>query len=130
QPRAEKGRGELILLVEDEVAVRLVVKRMLEQNGYRLIVASDGREALRAFRQHGDEIDLLLTDVVMPHGVTGTDLLARLKGRKPELKAILCSGYGAEAAGPALEVLSGAAFLQKPYRFEQLLALVRRVLDE
>jgi two-component system cell cycle sensor histidine kinase/response regulator CckA len=126
---AERGHDELILVVEDEPGVRSVLQNILEQHGYRLIVVNDGREALEAFARRGAEIDLLLTDVMMPLGLTGTELVARLQEQKPDLKAILCSGYSAESASAPPGLHGRATFLQKPYRFDQLLHAVRQVLD-
>jgi PAS domain S-box-containing protein len=127
---AERGRGELILLVEDEAAVRLVVSSILEQHGYRLLVVEDGLCALEAFAAHGHEVALLLTDVVMPRGLSGTQLAAQLQAQKPGLPIILCSGYSADRLDQDARTLPRSAFLQKPYRSEQLLDLVRRMLDE
>jgi two-component system cell cycle sensor histidine kinase/response regulator CckA len=124
------GRGELILLVEDEEAVRKVVQLTLEQDGYRLLPVANGREALDVWRAHQGEIDLLLSDCVMPSGISGGELAARLQAEKPGLKTVLCSGYGAANLGEALTSLSHTAFLQKPYRVDQLLSVVRQALDE
>jgi PAS domain S-box-containing protein len=125
-----RGNGELILLVEDESSVRSVAQNILGQHGFRLMVAADGRQALEAFAKHGAHIDLLLTDVVMPHGVSGTELAAQLQAQKPGLPIILCSGYSAEHAGQDARTLVHSMFLQKPYRCEQLLSLVRLMLDD
>jgi PAS domain S-box-containing protein len=128
--RAVEGRGELILLVEDEPAVRSVVSSILEQHGYRLIVVEDGRKAVEAFRMRSAEIDLLLSDVVMPGGLSGTELALQLHAHKPELRIILCSGYSTESISQDIQTQPHTAFLQKPYRSEDLLLLLRRVLDE
>jgi len=128
--QAARGHGELILLVEDESGVRSVAHSILEQHGFRLVVAEDGKQALEAFSKHGASIDLLLTDVVMPHGVSGTELAAELQAQKPGLRTILCSGYSAEKTGLHAQTEPYTVFLQKPYRCEQLLSLVRRMLDE
>jgi CheY-like chemotaxis protein len=134
---AEPNRGSLaaltqrgtetILLVEDEEAVRVVAQRMLERNGYRVIVA-DPSDALSLSDELGRQIHLLMTDVVMPR-ISGATLAARLCERWPAMKVLYVSGYtdGTVAAHGVLE--SGAPFLQKPFTSEQLARKLRGVLD-
>ncbi|MFT3928597.1 MAG: PAS domain-containing protein [Myxococcales bacterium] len=125
-----EGRGEWILVVEDEAGVRTVLQSVLERHGYRLLVAQNSGEALDAWHRHGPEVSLLLTDVVMPGSLSGCELAAQLQARKPNLKTILCSGYSTANIAREAASLRSTVFLQKPYRTQQLLALVRRVLDE
>jgi two-component system cell cycle sensor histidine kinase/response regulator CckA len=124
------ARGsELILLVEDEEPVRNVARRMLERHGYRVAVASDPEHALRLGEELGEQIALLMTDVVMPK-ISGAVLAARLCQRHPALKVLYVSGYtdGTVVEHGVLE--QGVSFLQKPYTSEQLAHKVRVVLDK
>ncbi len=130
---ANPPRGsETILVVEDDVSLRLITRRMLESFGYRVHEAACAREAPEVWGKHGGEIALVLSDIVMPEGVTGRDLAAQLRARKPGLKVILMSGYSAESLGKGTEFLqrSGARFLQKPFETKMLLQTVRQSLDE
>ena len=124
-----RGRGELVLLVEDEAGVRGVAETILEAHGYRLLVAADGNEALQWWAQRAAEIDMLISDVVMPHGLGGCELAAKLQVDRPELKVVLCSGYSAANITDAMKALKHSKFLPKPYRPGQLLDLVRHMLD-
>jgi PAS domain S-box-containing protein len=125
--RAE-GHGPGILLVEDEPAVRTLVRMTLEKFGYTVWTANGGAAALEVWEDMADEIDLLLTDVVMPGGVTGPQLVATLREKRPELKVILSSGHGADIVGDRFEWSSVAVFLQKPYDIHNLVGTVQRLL--
>ena len=124
---AESGRGwEKILLVEDEDAVRSVAARVLLNQGYTVLQARNGQEALTFLEKFGDTIDLILTDVVMPD-MGGLALAGQLRSRWPELKLVYMSGY---AEGDKLEPGEfGDSFLQKPFSAENLVHKVREVLD-
>ncbi len=119
---------ETILLVEDDPVLREMVREVLSQYQYRVIEAGSGVEALRIWDQHVGEVDLLLTDMVMPDGMSGRDLAGQLKGRKPDLKIIYSSGYSAEIMGGDFP-LNGISFLPKPYNPTQLAQLVRQCLE-
>jgi two-component system cell cycle sensor histidine kinase/response regulator CckA len=123
-----RGGAELILFVEDEPGVRTVIQTVLEQHGYRLLVAANGREALECWSRYASEIDLFLSDVVMPDGLSGCELATILQAQRPELKTILSSGYSASNINVEMKNLKRSVFLQKPYRPSQLLALIRSVL--
>ena len=132
-PAGEKAdvRGhETILLVEDEASLRQAVAQSLRLLGYRLIEATNGREAIQRWQEHGQEVDLLFSDMVMPEGLTGLDLAERLKGEKPGLKVLLSSGYNAEFAGQGRPAAAGITYLQKPYQVEVLSRTVRDCLDK
>jgi two-component system cell cycle sensor histidine kinase/response regulator CckA len=126
---ASTGRGsENILLVEDEDAVRSVAARVLLNQGYTVIQARNGLEALTLLEELGETVDLVLTDVVMPD-MGGLALAEQLRARRPELKLIYMSGY---AKGDKLEPGTGEfgdSFLQKPFSAENLVLKVRGVLD-
>lgn len=123
------GGHETILLVEDEDLVRLVGRRLLTRQGYRVIEARNGRHALELWKDHANEIDLLLTDVVMPEGISGQELAKRLQSERPGLKVVYTSGYAAEIFRGEASLPSDAAFVGKPYRPEELLGTIRSVLD-
>lgn len=114
---------ETILLVEDEPAVRQLFSLALTRAGYRVHEARNGQEALRMFDQHGESIDLLLTDIRMPF-MGGAELAKLLRARCETLKLLCISGY---AGGSELEFSDD--FLAKPFSRDQLLAKVREVLD-
>lgn len=131
QPRARaRGDGETILLVEDEDSVRRIARTVLERHGYHVIEAASGTEALEICQQtRRGTIALLLTDLVMPGGMTGQQLAAHLRAGEPGLKIVYTSGYSAEIAGRELSLGPGSNFLQKPFSPETLLDTVRRTLD-
>jgi len=125
---AAKGH-ETILLVEDEPAVRMLVHTVLDQAGYRILEAASGAEALKFWAEHRGEISLLLTDYVMPDGMSGRQLAERLLGENPALRIIFTSGYSAEIAGAGFDLKEGVNFLSKPFELAKLVATVRRSLD-
>ena len=121
--------NETILVVEDEAPLRLILCTALERCGYRIHQAASGLAALEVWREHKNKISLLLTDMVMPHGMNGHDLATRLTAEKPSLKVIYCSGYVADAAGQDLSLNEGLNFLQKPFNLQNLTQTVRDSLD-
>jgi two-component system, cell cycle sensor histidine kinase and response regulator CckA len=124
-----RGGSETILLVEDDPYVRALTRVVLERQGYRLLEASHGAEALRVWDQHAGAIDLLLTDIVMPEGVSGRELAARLQSRKPSLRVVFTSGYSPDIAGGELSLRERQSFIRKPSSPRHLLETVRRCLD-
>ena len=126
----ELPRGdEVILVVEDEQAVRLLVGNLLQRCGYTVLLAVSGIEALNLWEQHKDEIQLLLTDMVLPDGMMGRELADKLKGEQPQLKVIYTSGYSANVVGKGPSLVEGVNFLQKPYPPQNLAQTVRDSLD-
>jgi CheY-like chemotaxis protein len=117
----------MVLLVEDEAVVRVLVHEILERDGYRVIAASTPAEALEASRAEG-AIDLLLTDVVMP-GMSGTELAVKLAESRTGLKVLYMSGYSDEQAMERGLLRPGTAFIQKPFRAEELTEKIRSLLD-
>jgi CheY-like chemotaxis protein len=130
KPPAPNGGTETILLVEDEAPLRRIVKMLLEKAGYRVLEASYGLQALAVWESAQGAIDLLLTDMVMPEGMSGRELATKLRTLQPTLSVIYTSGYSPELADPALSVETKSFFLSKPYKPADLLALVRRSLDQ
>ncbi len=128
-PRARPaaGRGETILLVEDKAMVREMTKSMLEYLKYRVLAASNGREAMRVYEDHGDEVDLVLTDMVMPE-MGGEELIAALQERDPEIPVVVVTGHplGEEEGEELLRGIAG--YLEKPFTLEQMEQVVSRAL--
>jgi len=130
-PVSEKVQGgtETILVVEDEGALRELVTEILSLYGYEIVCASSGVEALRVWETHHDDIDLLLTDMMMPEGVSGRELAERLQKQEHGLKVLYTSGYSPGMAGKDLALLEGFNFLPKPYPPTRLAEVVRECLD-
>ena len=122
------ARGtETILLAEDDEVLRTLTARILTSQGYRVLEASDGVEALRVADRHRGPLDLLTTDIVMP-SMGGHDLANELSARRPGLKVLFVSGYTDDAVGRG-ELQPGDAFLQKPVDPKMLARKVRQMLD-
>ena len=128
-PEPLRGGTELILIVEDEPLLRDMAVMILSERGYRTMAAASGMEALAIWEKHASEIDLLLTDMVMPEGVSGMDLAIRLLGSKPGLPIIFASGYSMDDLDTSFVRKGHAIFLQKPYTPAGLTQAVRRCLD-
>jgi len=118
---------ETVLVVEDEPAVRNLVRTVLERKGYVVLVAQDGAAALDLVGKHTGVIHVLLTDVVMP-GINGRDLAARVRARRPTIKVVFMSGYTADIP-TELGTKGGPAFLSKPFNERALTSKLREVLD-
>jgi signal transduction histidine kinase/HAMP domain-containing protein/ActR/RegA family two-component response regulator len=123
------GGTETILIVEDEEVLREMARGILEECGYRIIEAASGKEALDVWSARAGEIDLLLTDMVMPEGVSGVELAERLLVGHPHLKIIFTSGYTANEVNPEVLAKTRARFLQKPYSHADLAKIVRNCID-
>lgn len=120
--------AETILVVDDEPTIRRMVKNVLERASYNVIEADTGVQALATWEQNKSQVNLLLTDMVMPDGVTGRELARRLKDSKPSLNVIYTSGYDLEAEAKS-DTLDGATrFLHKPYDMRKLLQVVHETL--
>lgn len=131
-PRVHDGvlRGhETILVAEDDPDVRDLLGQTLRTMGYHVHEAQNGAEAIRLWQFHGPQIDLLLTDMVMPEGMTGLELAKHLRAFKPALKVIISSGYSAEMAQRGAPSKAGVVYLAKPYETQTLARTVRDYLD-
>jgi two-component system, cell cycle sensor histidine kinase and response regulator CckA len=124
-----KGGSETILVVEDDDDVRKLVVVHLRKLGYRVLEARTGVEAVRLWEHHGLDVRLLFSDMVMPEGMTGLELAARLTELNPSLKVILCTGYSADLLKTGAQERSGFRFLIKPYEIARLAKSVRDCLD-
>ena len=132
QPAEEaqvRGGDEVVLVVEDEGAVRNNLVTMLAQHGYRVRGAGNGPEAFRVWEQFPEQPDLLITDMVMPGGMSGLELSEHLQQQKPSLRVILMSGYSTAMAQQGVPRTPGLRFLQKPFSAVTLARLVRECLD-
>ena len=123
------GGTETILLVEDEPAVRKLIRTILERHRYTVLEAGDGMEALALWEKNSRIIDLLLTDLIMPGGMNGQEIAARLRLERPNLKIVFSSGYSADIAGRDFRLKNGEAFIQKPFAAEQLFRAIRQCLE-
>ena len=134
-PEADSGAGtvrgghETILVVEDEAPLRELVLEILQQYGYKTLEAGDGVEAFKIWSAQRGRIDLVLTDVMMPNGVSGRDLAEKIQAIDPRVKIIFTSGYPMDVLGPASAFKEGFVFLQKPYQPQLLVRTVRDCLD-
>jgi len=120
-----RGR-ETVLVAEDEDTLREMVSLVLTAQGYKVLVAASSDEALRVYEQASRPIDLLLTDLVMPGGVMGSDLAECLRAVNPTLKVIFTSGYSPGMAGKDISLMEGRNFLPKPYSIGRLAEFVRK----
>ena len=126
--RYQARNHETILLAEDEDSLRLLTERILTRHGYTVITAGNGLEAIEAARQHPGRIDLLLTDVIMPH-MNGHDLATRLQATRPTLPVIYMSGYAEPLLAARTTLPAGVTLLSKPIAEHHILAAIRRTLD-
>jgi len=127
---APAGGKETILLVEDEPPLRHLAKMWLKRQGYCIYEAATGVEALTVWEAHASEIDLLLTDMMMPGGISGRELAEKLLQKKSTLKIIYTTGYSPDTFSQELVLKEGFNFLGKPYHPNKLTETVRRRLDE
>ena len=126
---ALRSGRETILVAEDEDTLREMVVQVLKIQGYTVLEAASGRDALEVWEQTSRPVDLLLTDMVMPGGIMGGDLAERLSRQCPGLKVIYTSGYSPGMAGKDASLLEGRNFLPKPYSIGKLAQFVRECLD-
>ncbi|MEM7199014.1 MAG: PAS domain S-box protein [Planctomycetota bacterium] len=122
-----EGRQELVLLVEDETLVRASLRHTLTKHGYRVLAAADASEALDLAAEHNGEIDVVLTDIVMP-GKSGPELVTELRRRQPEISALYMSAYENETLVEQGRLRPGEPTLQKPFTDELLLVKLHDVL--
>jgi PAS domain S-box-containing protein len=124
------GVGETVLVVEDEERLRAGIIEVLQRHAYLVVEAANGPDSLRQWRRHIERIDLVVTDMVMPGGMNGREVVERMREDRPGLKAIICTGYTDEPMMPGRAPAGLTTFLRKPFDMPHLLAVVRQRLDE
>jgi PAS domain S-box len=127
--RQVRGGTETILIVEDEAPVRELVCNLLAGHGYKILQAESGVSALQVWKESKADVDLLLTDLVMPDRMNGRELAEKLWSDRPGLKVIFTSGYSADVVGKDFVLRGGLNYLQKPYHPQKLALAVRDCLD-
>ena len=131
-PKGEAGSGaaaKIILLVEDNLSARMALETLLEALGYRVLSAGDAAEAEKVFTQHAHEIDLLVSDLLLP-GINGTELYDRLKQQKPGLRCVLMSVYPLEEESERLHALGIRNWIQKPFGMEAMQSILDSALGD
>lgn len=128
ESRTPPGGDERLLLVEDEATVREVTRKLLEKLGYQVVTARHAEEGIEIFREEGDTIQGVVTDVVMP-GLTGVQMATRLRKIRPGTRVLFVSGYASRDVGGGPEE-PPEPFLPKPFTLNELARSVRKVLDE
>jgi CheY-like chemotaxis protein len=123
------GGSETILVIEDDQALRLMVKRTLTLFGYTVLEATGGDEALRLWEQH-QHVDLVFADMVMPGGLTGLEVMENVRRLQPSVKVLISSGYSSNLPLELGHLPAGVRFLAKPYTPSALAAAIRQSLDE
>ena len=125
---SSRGGDETILVVEDDTSVAAVIEVMLVEAGYTVMTSRSGREALEVFAEHGSEIALVLSDVVMPH-MGGPEFVRKLLKKGPVPPVIFASGYTGDLLGSFDQLEFEAGFLQKPFNRSTLIRAVRSAID-
>jgi CheY-like chemotaxis protein len=126
----KNSESKTVLVVEDESLLREMESSILQGCGYQVLEAESGRKALDVWDAKGDKIDLLLTDVMLPRGISGLELARRLYNRRPRLKIIFTTGHITRESDQEMMGRMRAHFLQKPYQHSDLVRLVHDVLEE
>ena len=121
------GDGVEILIAEDSLTQAEQLKYLLEEQGYRVTVAADGKQALALVRKRKPK--LIISDIVMPGG-SGAELARRLQGERPAMRVLLMSGYAGESLGEDAEIPASVPFIQKPFTGDSLARKVGEVLDQ
>ncbi|SEM01299.1 PAS domain S-box-containing protein [Syntrophus gentianae] len=122
------GGHETILLAEDDEPLRFLAEEILKMAGYHVLAAVDGEDALRVYREHAQEVDLLLTDLVMPKK-SGRAVYEEIRAQNPDIRCLFMSGYSEKAAHPNFVLDEGFHLIQKPFKAADLLKTLRQELD-
>ncbi|HMP84484.1 MAG TPA: response regulator [Verrucomicrobiota bacterium] len=128
-PAVQRGNGETVLVVEDDPNVRELAHLTLEHGGYHVLDAADGQKALQVWESNPETISVLVTDIVMPNGLSGGELAKRLRKKNPSLRVICISGYNPEFIKKDLPAAKDVVFLPKPYDSQSLLNAVKKSLS-
>ena len=129
EPAAPSATRPTILLVEDEAMLRELARAVLEHGNYRVLEAASGVQALKVWAEHKGSIDMLLTDMVMPEGISGRDLAERIQQDRPDIKVLYSSGYSPDVVGGHFNLPENSFFLPKPYHPPRLIEAVRECLE-
>ena len=124
------GGTETILVVEDEAPLLKLIQHILTSYGYEVLESSSSQSALELWAARHDKIDLLLTDMILPDGMTGPELAQKLKSSKPALKVIYTSGYNREKLEKTADLTEGLNFLQKPFHARKLAETIYDCLNK
>jgi two-component system, cell cycle sensor histidine kinase and response regulator CckA len=127
-PQPAISGTETLLIVENEAAIRSLLQMALRKNGYTVLAAESGREALDVVSTHSGPIHLLITDVMMPD-IDGPELVRRLSAIRPETRTLFMSGYMDDALGEQGVLPSSVNFIQKPFSPSTIAQKVRDILD-
>jgi CheY-like chemotaxis protein len=119
----------MVLIVEDEPALRKMAEKILNRLGYDIVTAQDGPEALKLWPQIRGKLDLLFTDMMMPGGITGRELAQKLLQDQPGLHVIYSTGYSVDFLNPDLNLVEGVNLLLKPYNATTLTRAVKKALE-
>ena len=126
-PPIWQGSGT-VLVVDDETAVRDLAKEIFESSGFKVLTANDGRQGVQTFRTHADEIAAVLLDLTMPH-MDGEEAFREMRRIRADIRVILSSGYNEQDATHRFAGKGLAGFIQKPYRVDELITSLRKVLE-
>jgi len=121
------GEG-IVLIVDDEESVRGLARAMLEDMGFTVLTAVDGRDGVEVFRREAERISVVLLDMTMPH-MDGEEVFREMRRIRKDVRTILSSGYNEQSATDRFAGKGLAGFIQKPYSYNELLAIVRKVLE-
>ncbi|MEX2489591.1 MAG: ATP-binding protein [Pseudomonadales bacterium] len=127
--RPARGGNETLLVVEDNQQVRELAQLILRGAGYKLVVASNGKEAVEKFKHHSDTIDLAILDVVMPR-MGGREVMTKIQEIRPDIKVMFTSGYSENGVHANFILEEGLELVKKPYNTDELRSRVRKVLDQ
>ena len=128
EPKKLQGKGEQILVVDDEEQIRRVIAKMLTKNGYRVATFADGVQALKEFQQNPELFDLVITDMTMP-SMTGAELAQKIMTISPRTPVILCTGQSELINRERALAMGIRDYLNKPILMDTLLGRARQVLD-
>lgn len=121
--------NQTILVVEDDPELLDLLRELLQLKNYTVLSAVSGADAMKVWEKNFEQIDLVLTDLTLPDGMTGVALAAKILARKPDSKVIYSSGYAADAAVTKYSIPKGSSFLQKPFLPEVLWKMVEARLN-
>ena len=123
-PNRFRDRPETILVVEDDPSIREMIRYILRRSGFNVLVADSDRQAHWVWSQHGNQIDLLLTDMMIPSRCTGTELARQFQNQKPDLAVVYMSGFGREISEGETAFVEKSPYIQKPCSAGELIETV------